>query len=409
VRMANRKQVQLRPCDLESVLAADHVARTLWAAVERLDLSRFYEDIAARGSAPGRSATDPKILVTLWLYATSEAVGSARELARLCESHDAYRWICGGVPMNHHTLSDFRVGYEKALDALLTEVLAVMMKSGLVKLKRLAQDGMRIRASAGAASFRREKKLRDYLRIAKAEVERLKAQGDSPDPDRSARERAAEERAAREREHRVGRALDQLPSIRKSKTSAEDKENARASTTDPEARVMKMADGGFRPAYNLQLATDTESRVIVGVRVSNVGSDMGLMEPMLDEVESRTGHRPEQHLVDGGFAKKSDIESAAARGVTVYAPVPKPREASIDPHAPKDDDSHVVATWRQRMGTEEAKQIYKERAATAETVNADLRTLRGLDRLVVRGADKVKSVLLWGVLTYNLLRWAALV
>lgn len=408
VRTANRKQLQLRSCDLESTLGADHVARTLWSVVERLDLSKFYEGIVARGSAPGRSATDPKILVTLWLYATSEAVGSARELARLCESHDAYRWICGGVPMNHHTLSDFRVGHEKELDELLTQTLAVMMRNGLVKLKRVAQDGMRVRAHAGAASFRREKKLRHFLEIAKSQVERLKAEGDSPDPQRSARERAAQERATREREERIERALEQLPGIRKSKTSVKDKENARASTTDPESRIMKMADGGFRPAYNLQLATDTESRVVVGVRVSNVGSDMGLMEPMLREIETRAGRAPEEHLVDGGFSKKEDIEAAAARGVTVYAPVPTPRVEGIDPHAPKDDDPEAVATWRRRMGTEEAKQIYKERAATAETVNADLRTLRGIDRLLVRGADKVKSVLLWGVLAYNLLRWTAL-
>jgi transposase len=404
---ADRRQIQLRPVDLESLLPAEHRARAIWAVVEELDLSRFYEAIAARGSDPGRPAIDPKILVALWLYATSEGVGSARELARLCEAHDAYRWLCGGVAVNHHTLSDFRVGHAVALDALMTQVLGVMLRQGLVKLERVAQDGMRVRASAGAASFRREKSLRACLEAARAQVERVKAEGEHPLPGRGARGQAAAARAAREREKRVRRALAELPAARAPKAGAAAKEQARVSTTDPEARVMKMGDGGYRPAYNLQFATATAGRAIVGVQVTNAGGDAGQMLPMLDEVERRTGAQPNEHLVDGGFVKLAGIEEAAGRGITVYAPVPAPKVDGVDPHAPKPDDAEAVAAWRTRMGTPEAKAIYKERAATAETVNADLRTWRGLDRLGVRGSGKVLCVALWAAVTYNVLRWIA--
>lgn len=160
---ADRKQIRMAAVDMEELLPPDHRARSIWDAVGGLDLSAFYREIVARGSAPGRPAVDPKILVALWLYATTEGIGSARHVARLCERDDAYRWICGGVSVNHHLLSDFRVMREGELDELLTQVIAVMMHQGLVTLKRVAQDGMRVRASAGAASFRREESLRACL------------------------------------------------------------------------------------------------------------------------------------------------------------------------------------------------------------------------------------------------------
>ena len=319
--------------------------------------------------------------------------------------HDAYRWICGGVSVNHHTLSDFRVGQAAALDDVMTQVLAVLMHGGLVTLERVAQDGMRVRASAGAASFRREKSLKACLEEARAQVEEAKRQADEPDTQRSARERAATERAVREREERVTRALAELPKAQAAKHKAEDKAQARASTTDPEARVMKMGDGGYRPAYNAQFATDTASRVIVGVGVTNSGSDMGQADPMRAEIERRTGGQPKELLIDGGFAKLDSIDEASKAGTTVCAPVPKPRKEGIDPHQPKQGDSPAVADWRQRMGTAEAKEIYKQRAATAETVNADLRTWRGLDRFLVRGSGKVLSVILRSAITYNVMRW----
>jgi len=408
VLTADRSQLQWRTCDLESTLPAEHEARAIWSALQKLDLGQFYTPIVARGSEPGRPAIDPRILIALWLYATSQGEGSAREVARLCERHDAYRWICGGVSVNHHTLSDFRVDHGAALDELMTQVLAVLMQADLIGLDRVAQDGMKTRASAGAASFRREKSLQECLQEAREQIEAVKREAEQPDVQRSARQQAAAARAAREREERVAAALAELPKARAAKETEQAKANARVSTTDAEARVMKMGDGGFRPAYNVQLATDTASRVIVGVDVTNAGTDQAQTEPMLEQIERRTGSKPDEHLVDGGYAKLETIEKTAADGVTVYAPVPKPRKEGIDPHQPKPGDSPAVAAWRQRMGTPEAKVIYKQRAATAETVNADLRTWRGLDRFRVRGRPKILCVALWSAITYNLLRGIAL-
>jgi len=407
---AQRHQVELIPRALDEALPPDHRARAIWEVVEKLDLSKFYERIAAREGKAGRPATDPKIFVALWLYATSEGVGSARQLARLCESQDAYRWLCGGVSVNHHTLGDFRVGHQEALDSLMTQVLAVMMQQGLVELERVTQDGTKVRASAGAASFRRQGSLEKCLEEARAQVEHAKQQKDGNDVELNARQKAAQERAARERKEKVEAALAQLPDVQETKKrNGAKKEEARVSTTDSEARVMKMPDGGFRPAYNVQLATDVDSRVIVGVDVTNAGTDMGQLKPMLEQVEQRTGQLPHKVLVDGGFTKLEDIEHAEKKGVEVIAPVPTPRKEGIDPHAPKQGDSPEVAAWRARMGSEEAQEEYKLRAATAETVNADLKTWRGLTQVRVRGSEKVLSVVLWAVLTYNFLRYLSLV
>jgi transposase len=409
---AERRQVELRPCDLESLLPADHRARSIWALVERLDLHRFYESIRSRVAEPGRPATDPKVLIALWLYATCEGVGSARELARLCEEHDAYRWLRGGVPVNHPTLSDFRTGHESALDELFTHVLAALAKAGLVQLQRVAQDGMRVRASAGKSSFRRAKRLREYLDRARAQVAAVKAAGERGDEDeeRSARVRAAQARAARERTERVERACAELEKVQamraRQRGGKRSQGEPRASTTDAEARTMRMGDGGYRPAYNVQLATDTASRVVVGVQVTNAGTDGGQVGPMLEEIARRLGKRPEEYLVDGGLATEASVQEVGQQGVTLYAPVPE-RKQIHDPHAPRAHDTPEVAAWRQRMGSAEAQQIYRERAATAETVNADLKTWRGLDRFVVRGLRKTLSIALWSALAYNALRWIA--
>jgi len=406
---AERRQVQLIPRCLDDVLPEDHRARAIWDVVGTLDLARFYSAIAARGSQPGRPATDPKILVALWLFATSEGIGHARELARLCERDDAYRWICGGVSVNHHGLSDFRVGNAEALDDLMTQVLAVLYKANIVRLKRVAQDGTRLRASAGAASFRRAKTLDECLASARAHVERVKREAESLNPQRTAKQQAAAERAAREHHQRVAQALKELPKAQAVKRNRGKEKvcEARVSTTDPEARVMKMGDGGFRPAYNVQFAADVDGRAIVGVSVTTNGTDKGQTAPMLEQIERRTGQLPEVYLADGGYAKVGDIEAMHEKGITSYVPVPKPRNKDIDPHEPKANDGPGTAAWRERMATDESKQEYRARAATIETVNADLKTWRGLGPLVVRGSTKVLSVALWAAVTYNVLRLLA--
>jgi len=407
LRRPDRNQSLMQTCWLDEMLPADHQARTVWAVVEKLDLTQFQESLKARGSDPGRSATDPRLLVALWLYATVEGIGSGREIARLCECHDAFRWLCGGVPVNYHTLNDFRVGHEKALDDLFTEVVAVLTHKGVVSVKRISQDGTKVRANAGGGSFRKEGKLREHLAAAKAQVEAVKKLAD--DARVSAVQRAAQERAAREREERITAALAELPKIQEDKIRSRDKKSMakapRASTTDPEARVMKMPDNGFRPAYNVQLAVDPGSRAIVGVDVVNARTDTKEAEPLREQVERRTGQKVEEHLVDGGYVQKDRIEQAEARGTKMYAPVPKARK---DPRAyeVKKTDGPGVAAWRQRMASEEGKAIYSHRGSTVETVNADLKMFRGLSRMVVRGLNRVRCQVLWSALAYNLMHFA---
>ena len=404
----NRAQVELRPCDLESLLPEGHRARIVWAYVEQADLSRMYAGIKAVQGGSGRTPIAPEILFALWLYATVDGEGSARAIARLTQEQDAYRWICGGVQVNHHTLSDFRGEHGEALDGLLTDSVASLLAVGAVKLKRVAQDGMRVRASAGAASFRRRGTLERCLDEARTQVETLKRQLEDDPGELTRKQQAARTRAAREREEKVRQALERLPELEQIKVNQGKKaDEARASTTDAEATVMKMGDGGFRPAYNAQYATDTASQVIVGVEVATTGSDMAQLAPMVEQVAERCGQQPADWLVDGGFPAHDQL-AAVADQTTVYAPVPKPKDPATDPHVAKPGDSEAVAAWRQRMGTEEAKLLYRERAATAECVNALARN-RGLLQLRVRGQDKARCVLLLHALAHNLMRTFALV
>jgi transposase len=408
VQRPNRSQMELRPVDLDALLPPDHRARLVWEFVEGLDLGPLYGEIKAVEGHAGRPSIDPAILMSLWLYATLEGVGSARALERLCEQHDAYRWICGGVSVNYHTLAEFRVAHGEWLDAQLTASVATLVSEGLVDLKRVAQDGVRVRASAGAASFHRRERLEGCLAEAEAQVAALRREVHEDPAATSRRLAAARQRAAEEQRERVAKALAQLPEV-EAKKKAADKDKARVSTTDPDARVMKMADGGFRPAFNGQFATDTSTQVIVGVDVSNVGSDLGQAAPMVEQIRARHQKGPDELLVDGGFVAHDDIVAIAQPGLRclVYAPVPQPRDPSRDRHQPLPSDPEAISEWRQRMGTDQAKEIYKDRAATAECVNAIARN-RGLRQFVVRGLAKVKAILLWFALAHNLMRAVAL-
>jgi transposase len=393
--------VQLRPSDLESLLAEDHRARVVWQFVAKLDLSSFHERIASREGQGGRPAFDPAVLLTLWIYATLEAVGSARALARLCEEHDAYRWICGGLTINHHTLADFRVERAKEIDELLTKVVGTLLSAGAVTMERVAQDGMKVRASAGAPSFRRKESLERCLQEARAQVEALRKELDAEPAATDRRRRAARERAAQEREGRVEEALKQWQDVadRREGSKEERETKARVSTTDSEARVMKMADGGFRPAFNAQMATDAKSQVIVGVTLTNSGGDMGQMEPMLDDLQRRYDRLPREHLVDGGYSKPQAIEDAAARGVQVFAPV-RDQDRSSPKRA---QDGPGVKAWLARMETDEGKAAYAQRPATAECVNAIARN-RGLRNFLVRGIPKCLAVLTLFALAHTVMR-----
>jgi transposase len=404
MRCAVRNQIEFQQCSLDELLPEDHEARVVWEYVCGLDLSPLVERIQAVEGGEGRSPADPRVLTALWLYATLRGVGSARELDRLCTHHVVYRWICGSVSMNYHTLADFRTDHPEVLDGLFTQSVATLMAQGLVTLDRIAQDGMKVRAGAGAASFRRQPTLEQALAEAETQVAALKAELENDPAGSKTRQKAARQRAAEERAERIRQALAQLSDIAQAK-KPKDRDKARASTTDPDARVMKMGDGGFRPAFNVQLATATESQIITGIDVTNSGGDQGQLRPMVEQHEARYDEQPKEMLADGGFTKKEDIDhlSPPQGGTTIYAPVMKSKDPERDAHMPREDDSPAVAAWRQRMATPAAQEIYKERAATAECVNALARN-RGLVRFQVRGLQKVKAVVLWYVLAHNLKR-----
>jgi transposase len=413
LRRPERAQGQMRTESLDQLLPPDHEVRVLWDYVSSVDITPLLASIKAVAGEVGRDATDPRLLLGLWLYATFEGIGSARQLNKLCQNHLAYQWLCGGVSMNYHTLADFRSQQTTFLDQLLTDSVATLLHEGLIDLKRVAQDGMRVRASAGASSFRREKTLQACLAEADAQVQALKNQVDEGASSATRRQQAARERAARERQERLQQALAEREKLlatreqqKKEKGVKFDPEELRTSSTDPEARKMKMADGGTRPAYNVQYSTTTETGIIVGVDVTNSGSDGGQMQPMLEQIEERYETLPEQALVDGGFTTLKDIEQAEGNGVEVIAPIKNEENKKAkgeDPYQPYKNDGPGVGTWRQRMGTPEAKMTYRLRAQTAEWVNAGARN-RGLYQVRVRGQQKVLAVALLHALVHNVLR-----
>jgi transposase len=413
LRRPERAQGEMRIASLDELLPPDHVARLVWEFVSKVDIRPLLEPIKALPGQAGRDATDPRLLLALWLYATIDGVGSARTLDVLCREHMAYQWLCGGVTLNYHTLADFRSRQTAFLDGLLTDSVATLLHEGLVELKRVAQDGMRVRASAGASSFRREKSLQACLAEADAQVQALKNHVDEDTQAATRRQQAARERAARERQQRLQQALaarQQLLATReqqkKEKGVKFDAQELRASTTDAEARKMKMPDGGTRPGYNVQFASTTDNGIVVGVDVTNSGSDNGQMQPMLEQIQRRYDQQPEQVLVDGGFTTLNDIEQAEGNHVEVIGPIKNEdskKTKGQDPYQPRKKDGPGVAAWRQRMGTPEAKAIYRLRAQTAEWVNAGARN-RGLYQVTVRGRQKVLAVALLHALVHNLLR-----
>lgn len=410
-QLPERTQVEMRLLALDEWLDSEHRVRVVWQYAETLDLSCLYDSIKATADNVGRPSIDPRILFALWLFATLEGTTSARRLAELCTRDIPYLWLCGGVTVNYHTLADFRAQQGELLERTLTDSIAVLLHEGLITLNTVAQDGMRVRASAGSGSFRRAASLDEARQKAQTHMDALRQQQEQDEQDRDGgnrRRQAAQARAAREKIERIAAAQEQLQEMqtRYDQREGTPRSKPRASTTDPDARRMKMSDNGTRPAMNVQFASDGEAQLVVAVEVTSQGSDSGLMQPMYDQVAEQYGVTPESYLVDGGFSNKKDITYVEGEGSRVYAPVYAERKQLAegkDPYAPRADESPEMTAYRARMGTAEGKAKYKERAKIAEFPNADCRN-RGLTQFRVRGLIKAKAQALWHVLAFNLLR-----
>jgi len=409
-----RNQVVMRNSSLDDLLPEEHQVRIIWDYVKQLDLSKIFKKIQVIEGGVGRSATDPYILLALWVYATVEGIGSARVIERYCSEHIAFQWICGEVNVNYHTISDFRSNHKDELDELLTQSVAILMKQGLVELNRVAQDGIRVRANAGKSSFRKEETLRECLQIAAQHLKSLQSDFNKDHSNQLDQIQVRRKRALEERKLNAEKAIEELEKYREeikknragySKKEVEKKiEDARVSKTDCEAKKMKMANSGISPAYNVQFATDTKSQIIVGVDVINVGYDYGQITPMMKQIADRYAKFPDEWLADPGYKKMDDIEKAVglSKGAKIY--IGKDRLKSKIPK----NEKEVAKELRLRMETAEANVIYKIRAATAECVNAIARN-RGLQQFLVRSLKKVSCVALIFALTHNIMRGISLI
>lgn len=401
-------------------LPPDHPAQVFWRLFGTMDLSAFAAHSKSVEGHPGRTLRSPRMMLTLWCYAISQGICSARRIARLLHTDLAFRWIVRDIDLCHQKISDFRVAHRKALNELFTQVLAVMLSKGLVSLDRVGQDGTRVRANAASGSFRGEKALAECAEQAALHLKAVLAEEDQAlNRARHARRLAA----AKDFERRVAEAQQHLACLnekpipkgdrggRPRSARARRKGNgrrerlARVSPTDPEARVMKMPDTGFRPAFNIIFATAGAAtggpRTIVGLLVSNQGTDTGLLVPMAEEIEARTGRLPKTLLADGNHLKHEDIIELRKRGVRVLVPERKRGKTAPMPSNPE------LKAWKQDMASEEGKKLYRARASLSELSNAFAKGMFGLERVLVRGMGRVVCVVLFAALTSNVLQHAA--
>lgn len=419
---ADREQLYWDMIDLDSLIEPDHLARVVWVFVEGLDLSALYDRIKARDEVAGRPTPDPKVQLALWLYAVLNGVGSARALARLCREHVAYRWLCGGVPVNYHGLSDFRTLDAALLDRVLSESVAVLAAEGLVDLDEVAVDGTKLQASAGKGSFRRDEDLGRWEQAAQRRIARLQEEAESDPGATDRRQRAARDRAAASVGERASAARRKLAELQAEKAAREKthkkQEKAKsppaASTTDPQARMMKLPDGSVRPAYNLLLALAPEAMVIVGLEPTDRRNDSGLATPMIEQLEGRYGARPQRLLVDTNLATQEEIVALAEhpeQPVRVYAPLPAEKENVTAQTARKRArkrarEPEALKAWRQRMASRAGQLLYRRRRVI-ETVNGQLKNC-GLRQLRLRGIEKVRCEALLYAIAHNVRRGHAL-
>jgi transposase len=321
-RTPNRAQMRMVPLGVEELIPDDHKARAIWELAGQLDLSGFAETVRTMAGEAGRPAWDPQLLVSVWIYAYSEGIGSAREIERMAQYEPGLQWLCGLEGINHHSLSDFRVRHREALSELFAQVLALLEQEKLLSLERVMHDSTKIRAQAGSDSFRRDKTVQEHLERARKVVAEM---GD-PREDRDRRQ-AAQERAVRERAERLQRASAELKRIQAGKKEAERAE-ARVSLSEPEARWMKHGDKAIAPSYNVQISTDATEKVIVGVHLSQCSSDAGSLPAAVGEIEQNLHRKPGQVVVDGGFTNRNSIAAMAEKDIEMIGSLPDPAERS---------------------------------------------------------------------------------
>jgi transposase len=412
--LPDRVQLRWDMTDLDSQLPPDHRARLVWAFVATLDLSAFHARIKSRDDLPGRPAADPAVLLALWLYATLEGVGSARAIERLCEYHAAYRWLAGGVPANHDRLSEFRRDSGALLDGLLTQSLTALIAEGLISLEEMALDGTKVRARAGHNSLAGREKLARIETVVADRVATLKAELEQ---DAGAEERKRQARAlwaAEERAGRIMRAKQRLDEREQEKlerarrhTKEEAKKSAPSvSTSDPEVRQMRMADGATHPAWNVQVAT--ARGFVVTIEPTDRRNDSGLAVGLVEQIEQRCGEAPKRLLTDATAMTLDEIASLAERcpDLRVYSPPAKQRDM-ITPAAERNRRSQLrhepqaVQDWRSRMASDAGKAVYRRRKLT-EHAHGKMKN-RGFGRMLVHGIAKVRSVCLLHAIAQNLL------
>ena len=472
LQAVNRKQMVFRTVDVERLVEEDHPARLIWDAVGKLDLSPFFEAIKSRKIVGGRPSHHPQLLISVWAYAHSRGIGSAREIDRRFNYDPAFQWLTGMESINYHTLADFRVEKKEELDKLFTHLLGMLSAAGLISLDQVMVDGTKIKALASGKSFRREKKLREHLEQVRAQVEAL---SDPYTEDRSPREKQARERGRREKQERLESALEELKKLREQKSGEKEKEEARVSMSDPEARNMKQACGGYAPSYNAQICTDGANGLIVDVEVTQAGNDFHQLLPALDRVQERMAKTPEEMIGDGGYTSRENVEKMAERqvefvgslgdnankangdqqrfavnlfvynaeqncflcpagkrleyerkeekdGQTSYrykankqdcqsCPLKQqccPKNQRYGRSVTRTEETAAMLAFRAKMATEEAQARYRRRAQIAEFPHAWIKAKIGLRQFHVRGLTKVKAELMWASFTFNLQTWIRL-
>jgi transposase len=472
IRYVNRQQMSWRAVDVENLISEDHPARAIWTLVGRLDLSPFYRAIDSSVEEGGRPAFDPQLLISLWVYAYSQGIGSAREVARRCEYDPAFQWLTGLTEVNYHTVADFRVEKQQELDELFTQVLAALSKEGLITLEQVMQDGTKIKALASSRSYRQEGTIREHLEHARQRVAEM---GDPRNDESSPKAKRAQTRARRQQQERLESALEELQKLQARKAGEKAKRETRVSTSDPQARVMKQSDEGFALSYNAQISADAAHGLIVGVAVTDAANDCAQLLPAVDRLEQRLNKRPQQMVADRGYTTRENIEKMARReidflGAMRYVPrganLPNQLPPSAFLYQPEKDrcvcpegkiltrqrqhkrgpgmiyhifearfedcqtctrkpeccpgnkthgrsvaqleESPVVIAFRKKMASEEAQQRYRRRGRIVEFCHAWIKSKLGLRQFHVRGLAKAQMEMLWACLTYNLQHWIRL-